>query len=70
MAHLASAVKTEWRIDPEALTNHASVVAKAARRAAGNLRRLRSLPPEADALLWQTRSARDLCTTRWPSWKR
>ncbi len=51
MAHFASAVKTEWRIDPEALTNHASVVAKAARRAAGNLRRLRSLPPEADALL-------------------
>ena len=51
MAHLAASVKTDWTLDGAALLASAKECAQDARRTIDAARRVRSLPPEAEALL-------------------
>ncbi len=51
MAHFASAVKTNWEIDPDGLMEHAEMVAGVADAKTVGARKLRQLEPERLALL-------------------
>lgn len=51
MAHLAASVKTRWDLDPAALLRAADACAEHAQAAIDAAQTLRTLPPDADALL-------------------